>query len=235
MFVLITTLLFSFSAWALELSPDTLILTHTSRYYHTNAETIYATENEIQKATTVIALAQFPIATDSDWYGFPLSKIQYEFYSHAGDHTLSFPKISKDGKFTVTVVGGYFSACLGRSLSTLIVNFLSDSGSILELIINLPMKAIFTGFIAKDGVLIPKTPYLESILDTSMDGLNLDEVLKLVAEKERSSFIKESIELAIFNRSNASFSLEAKINGRTLYQNASMGNRKKILLNLTSL
>lgn len=227
--------LMSVKSWGLELVQNSLILTHTSRHYQTGAETISATQDLIRKSSgPVIALAQEPIAQDRDWYGDPLEKIRYEFFSHGGEHTLSFPK--SGDRFEVMAVGGYLSACLGRTLSTLVGNFIADSGSMKQLVIHLPMKAIFTGYVEKSHQLVPQTPYLESILDSSMDGLNLDQVLTRIPVRHWTPFMAESIDISIFQKSTMTsvskdrFFLEAQIDHQVVFRTGNEKASKKITL-----
>lgn len=228
--------LISFSSWGMELSNHSLILTHTSKYYHTDPETEAATQNLMVKAQgPIIALVQNPLTTDTEWYGNPLSLIEYEFYSHAGEHKLTFSS-HKIQAWHVTVAGGYLTACLGRTLTNLVSNFILDSGRSKELTIHLPMKAIFTGFISNNHKLVPETPYKESILDSSMDGLNLSQVLGMVKPQELLTFMKETVLIAVYQKSpmhqmpQEKFDLEVKIRGKKLFELGNQKSDKKITL-----
>ncbi len=221
-FTFLLILSISFTALGQQLSNHALILTHTSRYYHTSNETILATQELIQNAKgEVIALVQNPLSKDSDWYGLPLNRIQREIPSRAGEHKITFPLIHE---VDLTVAGGYLSACLGRTLSDLISRFISESDQTSKLNIHLPMKAIFTGFVEKQNKLIPLTPYQESILDLSMDGLNLEQTLALVPEEQLKQFLAETIYIAVLDKSpmpkisKDRFSLKATLNGKQIYQ-----------------
>lgn len=236
-YVALCMILFPIHVLAVILEQDALILTHTSRHYHTNSKTILKTQELIQNSKSeVIALVQNPLSLDDLWYGEPLSNITHEFYSHAGEHTLTFPE--KEAKeFHLTAVGGYLSACLGRTLSTLVREFIRNSGELKTLTLHLPMNGIFTGFIKKDQELIPKTPYQESILDSSMDGLNLEEVLTLIPEEALEPFLQETIIISIYQKSTmmdvsqSEFDLEVLVKNQKMWRWGSESSGKKIILN----
>ena len=232
---LIFLFLVSFSVKAMDLADGSLILTHTSKYYHTDPETEATTQSLMQKAQgPIIALVQNPLATDREWYANPLSLIDHEFYSHAGEHQLTFSTEKKE--WHVTVVGGYLTACLGRTLTGLVASFITDSKEATLLTIHLPMKGIFTGFILSNNKLVPQTPYQESILDSSMDGLNLSQVLKQVSPKELESFMRETIKIAIYQKSpmhkmpQENFFLEVRIQGKKIFELGNQKTFKKIRL-----
>jgi hypothetical protein len=235
--LLIFGLNLSVNAEAVVLSNNSLILTHTSMYYHTGARA-QALTHELLKENKgpVFALAQHPISLDKQWYGLPHSHINAGLYSKAGEHNFRFPRLMNESKFQLTVVGGYLSACLGRTLSMLIVNFVQDAPLNKTLLIHLPSEAIFTGFLSQNGELHPSTPYKESILDDSVDGLNLKQVLNHIKLNDEYPFFEETIKIALFQKremnviSLSEYLLDIRLSGRRLMKIGSENSGKKIIL-----
>lgn len=184
-----------------QLPDDALVVTHASRYYHTAVETEEATNDIVAEAIStgrkVFALGQSDVTTDSDWYTLRHAPNLVPLISRAGEHHLYPGHAAK----TVTVIGGYHSACLGRTLSELAARFIEKSdGAVLE--IRLPMRAIYTGFLFdSDRKLVPPTPRQESILDNSVDGLNLRTVTDAMTDSEWANFMYDSLRIAVFEKS----------------------------------
>lgn len=239
LYFIIFIFFYSFKIFSFPLEQNSLILTHTSKHYQTGIETIRETQRLIaQNKGPVYALAQFSIQDDIDWYGLPLSFITKEFYSHAGEHKFRFNDHSIK-EWNIIVVGGYLSACLGRTLTSLIEEFTTKTNETKTLKINLPAKAIFTGYLKEKNELIPKTPYLESILDSSVDGLNLQEVLSTLPEESIFLFLKETLEISIFKKSKKlkyildQFSIEVIIEKNQILLIGNNYSSKKVILNIT--
>ena len=85
------------------------------------------------------------------------------------------------------MAGGYLTSCLGRAISDVMATFIK-SKNLKNLKINLVSSAIFTGHLKKNQSLVPKTPYAESILDDSIDGLNFSEVLSVLNGNNKHYF-----------------------------------------------
>lgn len=188
------------------LQNDTLIITHASRHYHNNQQTIDFSHSLIRdfylRKRPVFALVQNPLDQDPLWYATPLEYMTQTFYSHAGEHQLFISNIPAQ-EIRIYVIGGYLSACLGRTVSELISSMVKSSPGPQKLIINLPMKGIFTGFLLDQyGQLVPGTPYLESILDDSIKGINFLQVWQSLSLSRKAWFLEQTLEIALFQKSS---------------------------------
>ena len=193
----------TFSVAALEeglkenLPSGALVITHATRYYHTNPRTIAATRKLLSQAKLdhqdIFLLSSNPLPGDRDWYTQIMGKA---LYSRAGEHPL-YPANEKIGVFRVDVAGGYDCACLGRTVSDLVSRFVTET-SIKELQVNLYLDAIYTGFrFDSKGQLNPSTPYEESYLDDSVDGLNFYQVTSDMNDEVWADFLMDSLKWAV--------------------------------------
>ena len=181
------------------LANNSLILTHPSKYYHTDRQSKEVTQKLMRENQgPIYALAQWPIEEDKQWYALPIEMIDVEFYSRAGEHEFIFPKDLKMNDFHVTLAGGYLSACLGRTLTGIVSEFILRKNQIETLHIHLPMKAIFTGFTLREGKLWPVTNKDESIFDDSVDAFNLNNALSFVEKK--TEFLQEAFHVALLRK-----------------------------------
>lgn len=207
----------------IDLPDGAIVVTHATRYYHTNPETIAVTNSLLTLAATaghpIYALGQTAIADDPDWYTFRDDRLTHRFLSRAGEHDL-YPR-TETATFSLTAMGGYHSACLGWTLSELTSRFLDTNGS--ELTIRLPMRTVYTGFLfGADGQLKPHTPYDESILDDSIDGLNLNQATAAMDDLRWTDFLRVSLQIAVFDKAPmrrtdlASFEFQLLRDGRLL-------------------
>ena len=162
-----------------------LIVVHPSKHYHTNPDTIIATNKLIQKFDRSVMLYQFEPADDPLWYADLKLGNQIYVYSRSGENKLSLS--TKSSSIEITMAGGYLTSCLGRAVADVMATFLK-SKNLKTLKINLESAAIFTGHLKQNQSLVPKTPYAESILDDSVDGLNFSEVLLVLNGNNRSYF-----------------------------------------------
>lgn len=229
----------SVPALAFDLAPNSLILTHTTKRYQSGDETIRATQNLVASHLgPVIALTDEPLESSTRWYALPLSKMTNEFHSDAGEHDLRVPEFTttRAEPFSVTMAGGYLSACLGNSIRQLVASFLLEKTDAASLTIHLPMRAIYTGFINEEGHLTPSTPYQEASLDLSMDGLNLEQVIRLIDLNSRKEFLKETIEIAVTKGyvleqiSSADYDLKVFVDKEFVTQSGSDNGKKKVRL-----
>jgi hypothetical protein len=194
-FLLLFPLLFSLPSTANPLSTNSLILVHTSKHYHTDPQTIEFTRQLPQKNSysMIVALTQ----NDHLWYGPVI--VDQMISSHHGEHALTLPNSANADEFVVTVVGGYHSACLGWTLAELIERFSVSNWK--KLVIHLPMKGIFTGFLRDaEGSLLPLNPENESWADNSVDGLNLSQATLTMKNDQWTQFMVLSLKLAVFDK-----------------------------------
>lgn len=210
--ILVISLGLSVAANSQTLENGAYILTHPSRHYQTGKELIAATNNYLHKhfkrGSQIIGLYQVPIEADPLWYARPLTYFSESYYSHGGEHDLRFPKEMYE-EFHLALSGGYLSACLGRTASNLIYDFLRPEVETQNLELRFYSRSVFTGFLDKNGRLEPESPYWESISDFSIDGLSFAEATRLVPPNELKAFMLETMQIALLKK--APLSNRAKI------------------------
>lgn len=213
--------------FAAPLTDGAFILTHPSKLYQTGPNLIGETNNYLKsfhiKDAQIIGLYQIPIEVDPLWYARPISYFTESYYSHGGEHDLQFPSSEKNS-FTLYLSGGYLSACLGRTTSNLIYDFLRPEVKTKTLELKLLTKSIFTGYLEENGRLVPESPYWESILDDSIDGLSFFETVKLAPKSEIHNFYYETMDIALLQKSPLSnryqekdFNLIIKYDSKSFY------------------
>lgn len=203
--------------YAIVLMDNDLIVVHPSKYYHSNSKTIEYTNKLISNSTRSILTFQNDPSSDPLWYVTRRSKNSY--YSRAGELDVSFD--TSNSKIELNFAGGYLTSCLGRTVSEVIGAFLVYK-DLKELVINLKSKAIFTGHQVIENQLEPKTAYEESILDDTIDGVNLNRVLRFVNYMD---YTKEFISIGFINKSPVS---NLNLDSKLAYLN------REILLNIGS-
>ncbi len=193
----------TFASEPFELPSEALIITHATRRYESHGSVIQATLDAIDRAVAqrrpVYALGDEDIYTDPRWYAYRDSRITRAWTSASGEHPF-FPVAPGAQVFNVEVLGGYHCACLGQTLVQLIARFLSVAG-ISELNIDLPMRAIYTGYLLSPrGTLIPATPREEANADDSVDGESLEVATQMMSDAQWADFMMESLRLSVFSR-----------------------------------
>jgi hypothetical protein len=192
---------YSLAAWAAPFARDGLVVTHASRHYHTAPETIAATQAIVREAAqagrTVVALGQWDIATDPDWYAPFGGEITRALLSHHGENDLQ-PDVDAAGTVRFAAIGGYHGACLGWTLAELVSRaLLRPATRLVE--VTLPMAAIYTGFRrGAAGELVPATPEDEANADDSIDGLNMRALTAGMTDAEWVPFMAESVRVGFF-------------------------------------
>ncbi len=182
--------LLSLSSFAVAINNNDLIVVHPTTYYHSNSQTINYS-NELVKQMNSVLLFQKDPRTNSKWY--ILRGInQTEIYSVAGRFTPEF----HEEKISVSAIGGYLTNCLGRASASLISSVI-DSKNVSQINLHLKTKGIFTGHLLERGVLVPLTPYEESTLDDTIDGLNLNEVLVSLSVKSAQQYLIDATRTGI--------------------------------------
>jgi len=192
MFKLVALLVFiSKLSFATTIFDGELIVVHPSKHYHTNPDTIIATNKLIQKFDRSVMLYQYDPSDDPLWYADLNLKNQVYVYSRSGENKLALS--AKSSSIEVTMAGGYLTSCLGRAIADVMATFLK-SKNLKTLKINLESSAIFTGHLEQNQSLVPNTPYAESILDDSVDGLSFSEVLS-VLNGDNKAYFAELLEI----------------------------------------
>lgn len=194
--VFLCFLFLSFSGFCQEIAiaNKSSILVHNSTYYHLQTETTNNTQSLIDDTQgDVIGLFQKNTFDKMPWY-IPTSNIEQMIPSRAGEHDLY---IESNNKLEVTMTGGYFTHCLARAVSHLIQNQLKYNPHPLKII--LPSSTIFTGHIIENGMLVLQTAYQESILDDTVQGINLNQVLQTFSYEQVLNYLEEAISIGIIN------------------------------------
>lgn len=192
---LILFIFISLNVHSLVLKKDDLIVVHPSKYYHSDEQTIKETNTLTKNSTRSILTYQLVPSEDKRWYINVDSHNQILLFSRAGEIDVSFDQTPED--ISISLAGGYLTSCLGRTASHIVAAFFEQSKK-LKLNLYLHSKSIFTGHLLIGQELNPKTALEESILDDTIDGLNLFEVLRNANMK---AYLKEIAKTGILNKS----------------------------------
>jgi len=184
-------ILFSLNSLAVVINNNDLIVVHPTTYYHSDSQTINYSNELVSRMNSVLLYQNEP-STNSKWY-ILRDRNQTEIYSVAGRFN---PEINNK-KLNVSLIGGYLTHCLGRASASLIAKAI-DSKNIMQLNLYLKTRGIFTGHLMERGEIVPATPYEESILDDTIDGLNLFTVLDSLSYKSKVNYLMEAVQVGIF-------------------------------------
>ena len=155
--------------------------------YHQQFETIQKTYDLINSTQgEVIGLYQESNHKKIPWY-ISQRMVDQMIPSTVGEHNLY---IDSSDNLEVTIAGGYFTHCLARAVSHLLKNQYLENQKSLK--VYLPAESIFTGHKIVNNSLIPETAYKESILDDTIQGVNLASVLETMSIEKAIRYIQEA-------------------------------------------